>query len=871
MHNQPDPGWRAGLECLRGPVPGLLAGLLASILLLPACADPPPLEVSPGAVDFGVVDVGGLGLAHVWISNGGDRRTVQLAIDPPGTAFQLVGPDEISLAAQDEIAVELRAGSSLAGPATATLRVTAPGAQHSVSLTAEFASAVTDLDGDGHPAQTDCDDLDPDVYPGAPELCDGLDDDCDGAVPADEVDEDGDLHLACGGDCDDEDPLTHPGAAELCDQRDDDCDGAVDEPFDVDLDGFYDALVPDCQLAWMAHQLDCDDTDPTRHPGAEEVCNGLDDDCDGVLLIEEIDSDGDGVPTCMGDCNDSVAAIHPGAAELCDRLDDDCDGQVPADEQDGDGDGVATCEGDCDDTDPDLSPLAAELCNGLDDDCDGQVGAIELDADGDTWAGCDGDCDDADPLIHPAAAEVCDGLDTDCDGAPGPGESDDDGDGFAACAGDCDDAQAAVYPGASEVCDGLDDDCDGVVPGGEEDLDADGWMPCDGDCDDTSFPVNPGVAEDRCDDLDNDCDGVIEAGGAVQEFVVKGNNTNHGQVWQSNFAGGFSSLSAWFPMGSGTVYGTVAADFDADGYLDFVLVQSFNWPVTVQGHLFKSTCDGGFEATPLTAEAGGDGLVLDGLQADLHTGADVDGDGDVDLIGWDFWDGSGYVWLNGGDGVQWTRIPEEGDTTHPFELGYWQPWADLESVATPPVDVTGDGLPDLVECATQDAGLTDCLVHEGVGDGTFVVASSFGLDQTVNGFALQDFDGDGEVDLLGGFDDDGDAGQGWLWSGAVAPGYASGPGVPVLDVNPSVESGGVDEAGLGWPYPHDLDDDGDVDLVLSVMLASGGIDRELVVALNDGSGAFAAPVAFATTVHALDGRYAWVQDQVAVPIWPDAQ
>ena len=71
----------------------------------------------------------------------------------------------------------------------------------------------------------DCDDTRAITYPGAPEQCDGLDNDCDGTVPANESDNDGDGYPVCGGDCDDDDTTSYPGATELCDGRDNDCDG----------------------------------------------------------------------------------------------------------------------------------------------------------------------------------------------------------------------------------------------------------------------------------------------------------------------------------------------------------------------------------------------------------------------------------------------------------------------------------------------------------------------------------------------------------------------------------------------------------------------------------------------------------------------
>ena len=119
---------------------------------------------------------------------------------------------------------------------------------------------------------------------------------------------------------------------------------------------------------------DCDDSDPDIFPGAPELCDGVDSDCDGTVPDDEfIDEDGDGSPLC-DDCEDTDPLVHPGADELCNRYDDDCDGVVPVDERDLDYDGWMECEGDCDDTDPLVSPGYIEIPdNGKDDDCDGRI------------------------------------------------------------------------------------------------------------------------------------------------------------------------------------------------------------------------------------------------------------------------------------------------------------------------------------------------------------------------------------------------------------------------------------------------------------------------------------------------------------------
>ncbi|MEN0061357.1 MAG: putative metal-binding motif-containing protein [Myxococcota bacterium] len=118
----------------------------------------------------------------------------------------------------------------------------------------------------------DCDDIRVDIFPGAPERCNDVDEACDG-VGAD-ADADGDMWRICEGDCNDDDPNVFPGALERCNNLDDDCDGVAETPeayLDDDNDGF------------RICDNDCDDEDPTVRPSiAVDVCDGRDEDCDGI-------------------------------------------------------------------------------------------------------------------------------------------------------------------------------------------------------------------------------------------------------------------------------------------------------------------------------------------------------------------------------------------------------------------------------------------------------------------------------------------------------------------------------------------------------------------------------------------------------------
>ncbi|MCH2109787.1 MAG: hypothetical protein MK135_10680 [Polyangiaceae bacterium] len=228
----------------------------------------------------------------------------------------------------------------------------------------ETLCAVTeDADGDGLKALecggSDCDDSDANRFPGNQEVCDSenVDEDCDSSTfGLRDQDADGETDwaccnfssdgLSCGTDCDDLNSGANSRVPEVCDGLDNNCDGNIDEGVsravyvDADGDGYGDPTLPmtvDCsELNGVANNgLDCNDSDPAFRPGAVELCDGLDNNCDGVYE-RDIDNDGHLEPEalCLGeilpkdDCNDLDGSIYAGAQEICDGLDNDCDLEI---------------------------------------------------------------------------------------------------------------------------------------------------------------------------------------------------------------------------------------------------------------------------------------------------------------------------------------------------------------------------------------------------------------------------------------------------------------------------------------------------------------------------------------------------------------
>ena len=450
-------------------------------------------------------------------------------------------------------------------------------------------------------------------------------------------------YASSSSDCDDADETIHPDAVEICDGLDNDCDGTADEQavdattwyYDSDADGHGDAAITTSSCtqpgAYAADDSDCDDGNAAISPDAAESCNEVDDDCDGTIDEPDAidaptwyaDGDADGygdvrvtMISCSQpsafvadatDCNDGAAAAWPGALEVCDGLDNDCDGVVDEDSAadaltwyaDADADGfgdpgfsVTACSQpagyesdalDCDDSRLDVHPTGVESCDDVDNDCDGSIdeGAVDAgdwygDADGDGYGSpydrqrsCDApagyvasftDCNDQIVDVHPNGTELCDGYDNDCNGTVDDGVTaaatwylDADGDGYGgstvttvSCtqpagyvlnAGDCSDVDAGTYPNADETCDGRDNNCDGNIDEAAvdsrtwySDTDGDGYgdpsaastgcsapagtVSVAGDCNDSNIAVNP-VAIEICDSQDNNCDGTVDEATAV--------------------------------------------------------------------------------------------------------------------------------------------------------------------------------------------------------------------------------------------------------------------------------------------------------------------------------------------------------------------
>jgi len=255
------------------------------------------------------------------------------------------------------------------------------------------------------PNPGDCDDNDATINPNAQEICDQKDNDCDGEIDEGDVcklwyrdaDDDGygdpavsqesdeqpDGYVGNANDCNDNDATINPDAEEICDDIDNNCDGVVDEGGvcgawyrDADGDGYGDpgdSKQSESQPGgYVRNARDCNDNDINISPDAKEICDEIDNNCDGMIdeggvcgiWYRDGDDDGYGDPEASlesddqpdgyvgnaGDCDDDCESCHPGASEQCDGEDNDCDGEIDEDgvcdgdigggEETGDGDAI---------------------------------------------------------------------------------------------------------------------------------------------------------------------------------------------------------------------------------------------------------------------------------------------------------------------------------------------------------------------------------------------------------------------------------------------------------------------------------------------------------------------------------------------------